>query len=206
VPELDAFQGRGVFYGAPVSEAPAMRGRHVFLVGGGNSAGQAAIHLARYADRVTLLVRRATLAETMSDYLLKEIEALPTIDVRYRAQVVSGTGSRFLERLVVRDLDTGAETSEEGVLFLLIGSEPRTEWLRGAVALDRWGFVLTGADLDGPDVTPRWPLDRPPELLETSAPGVFAVGDVRHGSVKRVASAVGEGALAVTLVHRHLTR
>jgi thioredoxin reductase (NADPH) len=205
VPEVDAFSGRGVFYGAPVSEAAAMRGRRVFLVGGGNSAGQAAVHLARYADRVTVLVRRSTLVETMSDYLVKQVEAVPNIDVRYRSQVVGGEGSDFLERLVVRDLDTGEQTSEEGVLFLLIGSEPRTAWLDGVLDLDRWGFVMTGADVTAASAS-RWPLDRPPALLETSTPGVFAVGDVRHGSVKRVASAVGEGALAVTLVHAHLGR
>jgi thioredoxin reductase len=204
VPELEAFTGRGVFYGAAVSEAPAMRGRHVFVVGGGNSAGQAAVHLSNYADRVTVLIRRASLAETMSDYLIRELEALPNVDVRSRAQVVGGTGSDFLESVTLRDLDSGAETEEPGVLFVLIGSEPRTDWTAGALARDRWGFLLTGARLLEDDVTPRWPLERPPALLETSMPGVFAAGDVRAGSVKRVASAVGEGALAVTLVHAHL--
>jgi thioredoxin reductase (NADPH) len=204
VPELEALTGRGVFYGAAVSEAPAMRGRHVFVVGGGNSAGQAAVHLSRYADKVTVLIRRASLHETMSDYLIRELDALPNIDIRGRVQVVGGTGSDFLETLTVRDLDTGAETVENGVLFVLIGSEPRTDWLGGALARDRWGFLLTGADLSGDDVSPAWPLERPPAVLETSMPGVFAAGDVRAGSVKRVASAVGEGALAVTLVHAHL--
>jgi thioredoxin reductase len=204
VPELEAFTGRGVFYGAAVSEAPAMRGRHVFVVGGGNSAGQAAVHLSRYADRVSVLIRRDSLAATMSDYLIRELEALPNIDIRPRVQVVGGTGSDFLETVTVRDLDSGAETVESAVLFVLIGSEPRTDWAGGALAQDRWGFLLTGAQLVGDDVTPRWPLERPPALLETSTPGVFAAGDVRSGSVKRVASAVGEGALAVTLVHAHL--
>ena len=204
VPELEAFTGRGVFYGAAVSEAPAMRGRHVFVVGGGNSAGQAAVHLSNYADRVTVLIRRGSLAETMSDYLIRELEALPNVDIRPRAQVVGGTGSDFLESVTLRDLDSGAETEEPGVLFALIGSEPRTDWTAGALARDRWGLLLTGARLLEDDVTPRWPLERPPALLETSMPGVFAAGDVRAGSVKRVASAVGEGALAVTLVHAHL--
>jgi len=205
VPELEALTGRGVFYGAAVSEAPAMRGRQVFVVGGGNSAGQAAVHLSRYADRVTVLVRRASLAETMSDYLIRELEALPNIDIRPRSQVVAGSGSDFLETITVRDLDTGEETVEPGVLFVLIGSEPRTEWLGGALARDRWGFLLTGADLLTEErVRPAWPLDRAPALLETSLPGVFAAGDVRAGSVKRVASAVGEGALAITRVHAHL--
>ncbi|MFW3171746.1 NAD(P)/FAD-dependent oxidoreductase [Geodermatophilus sp. CPCC 206100] len=204
VPELEELAGRGVFYGAAVSEAPAMRGRHVFVVGGGNSAGQAAVHLSRYADRVTLLVRRDGLAETMSDYLIRELAALPNVDVRPRAQVVSGRGTEFLESFTVRDLDSGEETEEEGVLFLLIGSEPRTDWLAGTLARDRWGFLITGSALTAPDLDPAWPLDRPPGLLETSTPGVFAAGDTRSGSVKRVASAVGEGALAITLVHAHL--
>jgi thioredoxin reductase len=202
VPELEALTGRGVFYGAAVSEAPAMRGRHVFVVGGGNSAGQAAVHLSRYAERVTVLIRRATLADTMSDYLIRELEALPNVDVRARAQAVGGSGGDFLETVTIRDLDTGAETVEPAVLFVLIGSEPRTGWLADTLARDRWGFLLTGADL-APEAS-GWPLDRPPALLETSLPGVFAAGDVRAGSIKRVASAVGEGALAVTLVHAHL--
>ena len=205
VPELEELTGRGVFYGAAIAEAPAMRGRHVFIVGGGNSAGQAAVYLSRYADRVTVLIRRPDLGETMSDYLIRELDALPTIDVRGRTAVVGGAGTDFLETLVIRDLDSGAETTEHGVLFVLIGSQPRTEWVDGVLARDRWGFLLTGPELTaaGP-ATPGWPLDRPPALLETSTPGVFAAGDVRSGSVKRVASAVGEGALVVTHVHAHL--
>ncbi|WP_164704462.1 NAD(P)/FAD-dependent oxidoreductase [Blastococcus litoris] len=203
VPELEALTGRGVFYGAAVSEAPAMRGRHVFVVGGGNSAGQAAVHLSRYADRVTVLIRRASLVETMSDYLIRELDALPNVDVRPRVQVVGGAGGDFLETVTIRDLDSGEETVEPGVLFVLIGSEPRTGWLAGTLARDRWGFLLTGSQLLGDDASPAWPLERPPALLETSLPGVFAAGDVRSGSVKRVASAVGEGALAITLVHAH---
>jgi thioredoxin reductase len=159
------------------------------------------VYLSRYADRVTVLVRRPSLTETMSDYLVRELTALPNVDVRPRVQVVGGSGTDFLESFVLRDLDTGAETTETGVLFLLIGSEPRTDWLAGTLARDRWGFLCTGTDaLDDAD----WPLARSPALLETSMPGVFAAGDVRAGSVKRVASAVGEGALAVTLVHAHL--
>jgi thioredoxin reductase (NADPH) len=181
VPELDALAGRGVFYGAAVAEGPAMRGRHVYVVGGGNSAGQAAVHLSRYADKVTVLIRRASLVDTMSAYLIRELDALPNVDVRPRAQVVAGSGEEFLEEFTVRDLDTGAETVEQGVLFL-----------------------LTGPALAASDAAPAWPLDRPPALLETSRPGIFAAGDVREGSVKRVASAVGEGALAVTLVHSYL--
>jgi thioredoxin reductase len=203
VPELEALTGRGVFYGAAVSEAPAMRGRHVFVVGGGNSAGQAAVHLSRYADQVTVLIRRGSLVDTMSDYLIRELDALPNVDLRPRAQVVGGTGGDFPETVTIRDLDSGAETVEEGVLFVLIGSEPRTDWLADTLARDRWGFLLTGSQLLADDVSPAWPLERPPALLETSLPGVFAAGDVRSGSVKRVASAVGEGALAITLVHAH---
>ena len=204
VPALDALQGRGVFYGAAVAEAPAMRGRHVYVVGGGNSAGQAAVYLARYADHVTILVRRADLTATMSEYLIREIESLPTVDVRGRAQIVDGRGEEFLEDFVVEDLDTGERETLQGVLFVLIGSQPHSEWLADAVARDRWGSVLTGTDVLDPDVEPRWPLDRPPLMLETSMPGVFAVGDVRNGSVKRVAAAVGEGALAVSMVHQYL--
>jgi thioredoxin reductase len=204
VPALERLVGRGVVYGAAVSEAPAMRGRHVFVVGGANSAGQAAVHLSRYAEQVTVLVRRGTLTETMSDYLVKELHALPNVDVRYRVQVVDGRGSEFLESFTLRHLDTGAEEETEGVLFALIGSEPRTDWLAGTLAREPGGSLLTGTALTADGVAPAWPLDRPPALLETSAPGVFAAGDVRAGSVKRVASAVGEGALAVTLVHAHL--
>jgi thioredoxin reductase len=204
VPALEALIGRGVVYGAAVSEAPAMRGRHVFVVGGANSAGQAAVYLSQYADRVTLLVRRGTLTETMSDYLVKEVEALPNVDVRYRVQVVDGRGTDFLEAFTLRDLDTGAEEEQQGVLFALIGSEPRTEWLEGTLAREEHGSLLSGAALLADGVTPAWPLDRSPAMLETSTPGVFAAGDVRAGSIKRVASAVGEGALAVTLVHAHL--
>jgi thioredoxin reductase len=204
VPELERLQGRGVFYGAAVTEAPAMRGRHVFVAGGANSAGQAAVHLARYADRVTILVRRSTLAETMSDYLIQQIASDPNIDVRYRTGVVGGTGTEFLESIRLRDLDTGEESSVTGFIFVLIGSEPKTEWLEGVVARDRWGSIITGADLLADDVVPRWALSRPPAMLETSVPGVFAAGDVRRNSVKRVASAVGEGALAVHLLHQYL--
>ncbi|WP_127125186.1 FAD-dependent oxidoreductase [Georgenia sp. SYP-B2076] len=240
VPALEALQGRGVFYGSTVSEASAMTGRQVFVAGGGNSAGQAAVHLARYAAQVTVLVRRATLTDTMSEYLIREIESAPNIDVRYRCEIVGGAGEDFLTALVLRDLDTAVEETVSGVLFVLIGATPRSDWL-GAVARDGAGFVLTGADVlgapdaagpgdgragdggarrGGPGVAGSgvagpgdggpagdghaWPQGRAPLLLETSMPGVFAVGDVRHGSVKRVASAVGEGALAVSVVHGYL--
>jgi thioredoxin reductase len=204
VPRLEELQGRGVFYGAGVSEAPAMRGRQVFVVGAGNSAGQAALHLAKWADQVTVLVRTESLADSMSDYLIREIAAAPNVAVRYGVQVVDGTGRDHLESLVLEDTTTRARdrVPADG-LFVLIGSQPRTEWLGGSVARDRWGFLLTGQDvLDDPAA--RWPAGRPPLPQETSLPGVFAAGDVRRGAVKRVASAVGEGAITIPLVHRYL--
>jgi thioredoxin reductase (NADPH) len=204
VPALEAFLGRGFFYGAAVSEARAMAGRTVFVVGGGNSAGQAAVHLARYADRVTVLARHG-LAATMSDYLVHEIHEAPNIDVRARVGIVDGGGGRVLETVVIEDLDTHErETVRADAVFVLIGSLPASGCLGDEVAKDRAGFVLTGPDLDG--ASPGWPLDRPPMLLETSVPGVFAAGDVRSGSVKRVASGVGSGAIAVQLIHQYLAR
>jgi thioredoxin reductase (NADPH) len=206
IPALDALTGAGVFYGAAASEAQAMKGSEVFVVGGANSAGQAAVHLARYAARVTVLLRGHSLTESMSEYLIREIESAPNITVRRRVAVTDGAGQGRLERLTVTDLDSGAaQTVAAMALFVLIGAEPRTQWLPEAVRRDESGFVLTGPDLltDGrPDDT--WPLRRLPMFLESSLPGVFAVGDVRHGSVKRVASAVGEGSIAIRLVHDHL--
>ena len=207
LPSLEELQGRGVFYGAGVSEAPAMRGQKAFVVGGGNSAGQAAMHLAKWAEQVTILVRSQSLAGSMSDYLIREIDAAPNVDVRYGVQVADGTGTDRLESLVLEDRVTRERVSVAAdALFVLIGSEPRTEWLGDSVARDRWGFILTGPDLlDDPDGHgPRWHADRPPLLHETSLPGVFAAGDVRRGAVKRVASAVGEGAITIPLVHRYL--
>src|SRR5215469_9691968 len=206
VPSLEKLHGSGVFYGAGVSEAPAMRGQQVFVVGGGNSAGQAAMYLAKWADHVTILVRSQSLADSMSDYLIREIAATPNIDVTYGVQITGGTGTDRLESLVLEDRQTQTRRSvPANALFVLIGSEPRTEWLGDAVARDRWGFILTGSDLLDPDShAAHWTADRPPLLHETSLPGVFAAGDVRRGSVKRVASAVGDGATTVPLVHRHL--
>ena len=204
IPHLEDLQGRGVFYGAAVSEAPAMRGRNVFVAGGGNSAGQTALHLAKWADRVTVLVRAKSLADTMSDYLIRQIGAAPNVDVCYRVQVADGTGTVHLESLVLEDTTSGARRSVPAdALFVLIGSQPRTQWLGDCVARDRRGFILTGPDLPA-DTGHRWPPGRPPLPLETSLPGVFAAGDVRRGSVNRVASAVGEGAATIPLVHRYL--
>ena len=204
VPRLEDLQGRGVFYGAGVSEAPAMRGRQVFVIGGGNSAGQAALHLATWAEQVTVLVRTESLADSMSDYLIREIAAAPNVDVQFGVQVVDGTGTDHLESLVLEDRKTRVRRSvaADG-LFVLVGSQPRAEWLGDGVARDRSGFILTGQDvLDDPDA--RWPASRQPLPHETSLPGVFAAGDVRAGAVKRVASAVGEGAITIPLVHRYL--
>ena len=206
IPALDALTGAGVFYGAAASEARAMKDREVYVVGGANSAGQAAVHLARYAAQVTVLVRGRSLADTMSSYLVRELEAAPNIAVRYGVAVTGGAGQGRLERLTLTDLDCGAAgTVDAAALFVLIGAEPHTQWLPGAVLRDQWGFVLTGNDLlnDG-QADQGWPLRRPPMFLESSLPGVFAAGDVRHGSVKRVASAVGEGSIAIHLVHDYL--
>ncbi len=208
IPALEDLQGRGVFYGAAASEAPAMRGRNVFVAGAGNSAGQAALHLARWARQVTILVRAPSLAASMSDYLIRQIDATPNMDVCYHMQVAdgTGTGTGHLQSLVLEDIASGARrTVPADALFVLIGAQPRTEWLGDAVARDRWGFIRTGPDLPAGTYARRL-AGRPPLPLETSLPGVFAAGDVRRGSVKRVASAVGEGAAIIPLIHRHLAR
>jgi len=206
IPAMEELQGRGVFYGAAVSEAPAMAGRTVFVAGGGNSAGQAALHLAKWARQVTVLVRAPSLAASMSDYLIRQLRAAPNVQVCYRVQVTggTGTGTGHLQSLVLADTASAAtRTVPADALFILIGAQPRTDWLGDAVARDRWGFILTGPDLPADT---RWPPGRPPLPLETSLPGVFAAGDAHRGSVKRVASAVGEGAATIPLVHRYLAR
>jgi thioredoxin reductase len=207
VPKLEELLGCGLFYGAGVSEGPAMRGRQVFVVGGANSAGQAAIHLARWAERVTVLVRGESLAASMSDYLIREIAAAPNVDVRYRVQVVDAAGSDHLESLVLEDGPSGArQRVPAGAVFVLIGAQPRTEWLAGSVTRDQLGFIRTGPDLlgEGTGTPADRQQDHSPLPHETSLPGVFAAGDVRQGSVKRVASAVGEGAVTIPMVHRRL--
>jgi thioredoxin reductase (NADPH) len=206
VPALEALNGSGVFYGAAGSEARAMRGEHVFVVGAGNSAGQAAVHLSTYAASVTIVAIDERLGQFMSDYLVQKIRATPNITVVLHTEVVDGHGRQRLEGLTLRDRHTGAtRTVAASAVFVLIGAEPRTDWLDGVVERDERGYVLTGRDLlrDGRP-PPSWPLERPPLLLETSLPGVFAAGDVRYRSVKRVASAVGEGSIAVQLVHEYL--
>jgi thioredoxin reductase (NADPH) len=203
---LEALVGAGVFYGAATSEAVAMKDERVFVIGGGNSAGQAALHLASYAAKVTMLVRGPTLAETMSDYLVRELEATANVTVRYDTEAVDGQGDGRLTGLTLKDRTSGAtETVPATALFILIGAEPHTGWLPGTIRRDRWGFLVTGNDLLADGRPPAgWPLDRPPMPLETSLPGVFAAGDVRHGSTKRVAGAVGDGSVAIRLVHEHL--
>jgi thioredoxin reductase (NADPH) len=206
VPSLEALAGAGVFYGAAGSEARAMGGCDVFIVGAGNSAGQAAIHLATRAASVTMLVRGSALAATMSDYLIKKIQATPNIRVRLHTEAAGGQGDGRLEQLTLRDNRSGTtQAVPAAALFVLIGANPRTQWLQEAIACDQQGYVLTGRDLASVAKPPtRWPLARPPLFLEASLPGVFAAGDVRHRSVKRVASAVGEGAIAVQLAHEYL--
>jgi thioredoxin reductase (NADPH) len=198
VTALEDLHGAGVYYGGSASEGPAMAGLEVFVVGGANSAGQAALHLARYAHNVTVVVRAASLSAGMSSYLVNEIAATANIRVRVGTEVVDGGGNGWLERLVLRNCATGSEeTVIADGLFLMIGASPNTAWLPGEVQRDDQGFVMTG-----PDLAPaHWPCDRAPFPLETSLPGVLAAGDVRHGSVKRVASAVGEGSIAVQQLH-----
>lgn len=199
IPALEELSGAGVYYGGAAFEAPGMAGRDVCVLGGANSAGQAALDLARYASQVTLVVRGDSLDAGMSHYLAHQLAATPGLRIRLGTEIMGGGGNGWLDHLLLRDRDSGSvETIHAEGLFLLIGARPHTEWLPPDIALDSQGFVLTGGDI--PDAS-AWPLDRPPLLLETSVPGVIAAGDVRHGSVKRVASAVGEGSVAIQLVH-----
>ncbi len=203
---LARFEGAGVYYGATFIEAQVCRGEEVIVVGGGNSAGQAAVFLAQTARRVHVLVRGAGLAESMSRYLIQRIEGNPTIDLRINTEVTALEGTNHLERVQWRDAGTGStETRAIRHVFLMTGAVPSTDWLRECVALDAKGFIKTGPGLSPEDLAAaHWPLTRAPLLLETSLPGVFAVGDVRGGNVKRVASAVGEGSIAVAFVHQVL--
>ena len=201
VASLERLVGAGVFYGAATNQARGLEGADVVVVGAGNSGGQAAVHLARHAAHVTLVARGTTLSATMSSYLVDEIEASPRIDVRSGSEIVDGGGDGQLEWLELTDRSSGTHTRLAAAgLFVLIGTETRTGWLPPQVQRDEHGFVLTGTDID-PD---RWPLARPPFALETSVPGVFAAGDVRANEVKRVAAAVGEGAVSIPMVHRYL--
>jgi thioredoxin reductase (NADPH) len=201
---LDELTGRGVYYGANASEASQTDGDEVYVVGAANSAGQAVLQLARYAKRVVMIVRGGNLEDGMSQYLVDRITAAPNVDVRLHSEVVAGRGEGHLEGITIADRESGArEEVEANWLFIFIGASPRTAWLGELVARDTLGFVVTGPDLAVHDVP--WSLpNRPPFALETSVPGVFAAGDVRLESMKRVASAVGEGAMSVYLVHRYL--
>jgi thioredoxin reductase (NADPH) len=202
IPALDRLVGAGVFYGAAGVEAPAVSGENVYVVGGANSAGQAALHLAKFAAQVTLLVRSGSLAASMSDYLITQLKATPNVVVKLRTQIIDGHGGTRLEALTLEDLDNGRQQRvPTPAVFIMIGARPRTGWIRHALALDDHGFILTGRDL--PPGT--WPLMRAPLPFETSLPGVLAAGDIRYGSVKRVAAAVGEGSVAVGSVHQYLT-
>jgi thioredoxin reductase (NADPH) len=203
---VDDLTGRGVYYGANASEAPQVQDDEVYVVGAANSAGQAALNLAQFARKVVLLVRSDDLEKSMSRYLTERLRACENIEVRLQAEVVKGRGDGHLEAVTVVDRATGIEEEvATDWLFVFIGASPRTDWLGGDVAGDDKGFVLTGHDLLGHAAAERWPLTRVPFALETSLPGVFAAGDVRLDSMKRVASAVGEGAMSVYLVHRYLT-
>ncbi|MCC0099245.1 FAD-dependent oxidoreductase [Streptomyces flavotricini] len=205
-PGADRFEGAGLYYGAATTESSACISQHVFIVGGANSAGQAAVHFAKYAARVTILVRAESLDASMSRYLIDEIDRTPNIEVRVRTTVVRLDGDDHLEQLTLHDATTGEDTPVPArFMFTFIGARPHTDWLSGVVERDEYGFVLTGSDLiaNGGELPAEWSLERAPYPLETSVPGVFAAGDVRAHSVKRVASGVGEGAMAVSLIHRY---
>ncbi|MFI6266976.1 FAD-dependent oxidoreductase [Micromonospora sp. NPDC051006] len=205
-PGLAELTGRGVFYGSAATEAPSCVDQDVYIVGGANSAGQAAVHFSRYAARVHLLIRGADLTASMSRYLIDQLDRIDRITVHPHTRVAAGAGGDHLERLTLCDTRTGEQrTVDTSWLFIFIGAEPRTDWLDGVLVRDSRGFIVTGPDLvTGGQRPPGWSLTRDPYHLETSLPGVFAAGDVRAESVKRVASAVGEGAMAVSLVHRYL--
>ena len=204
-PGLGDLAGRGVYYGADASDARACEGEDVYIVGAANSAGQAVLNFALFARRVVLLVRSGSLEATMSQYLVERIRAAGNVEVRLQTEVVGGRGGEHLEAITLADRAAGTEEEvAANWLFVFIGASPRTDWLGPDIARDERGFVITGPELVGRDGGPRWPLTRPPFALETSLPGVFAAGDVRLDSMKRVASAVGEGAMSVYLVHRYL--
>jgi thioredoxin reductase (NADPH) len=208
IANLKNFEGQGIYYGATYIESQLCENEDVIVVGGGNSAGQAAVYLSQTARKVYMLVRSGQLSDTMSRYLIQRITDNPAIELHYRTEIVGLDGDRQLQRVTWNDRTTGERSIHDiRHVFIMAGASPRTEWLQGCIALDDKGFILTGRDLDGSTgmIAPSvWPLSRAPQMLETSLPGVFAVGDVRAGNVKRVASAVGEGAISISLVHRAL--
>jgi thioredoxin reductase (NADPH) len=202
---LEKFEGAGIYYGATYIESQVCEDDEIAVVGGGNSAGQAAAYLSQTARKVHMIVRAGELSSTMSRYLIQRLEENPQIELHFNTEIVALEGDVRLDRVTWRNKKTG-EVSTHPIphVFVMTGASPRTEWLRGCLARDDKGFILTGRDLDSTgatDKSPRWPLMRPAQMLETSLPGVFAVGDARAGNVKRVASAVGEGAISVHMVH-----
>ncbi len=205
IPNLEKFEGQGIYYGATYMESQLCEQEDIVVVGGGNSAGQAAVFLSQTASKVHMLVRSGQLSDTMSRYLIQRIEENPAIELHFKTEIVDLEGDAHLERATWRSKASGeTSTNEIRHVFIMAGASPRTDWLSGCLALDNKGFILTGRDLDAATETPVWPLARPPQMLETSLPDVFAVGDVRSGNVKRVAAAVGEGSIAISLVHRAL--
>jgi thioredoxin reductase (NADPH) len=207
-PGIDQLQGAGVYYGGGATEALSCAGETVYVIGGANSAGQAAMNFAKLAEKVVILVRGSSLSSTMSQYLIDQIKETPKIQVWAHAGVTEAHGDTHLEEISVLCSDTGkTERVPASSMFIFIGALPRTDWLAGVVERDDRGFLLTGPDLIVNGERPKgWTLDRDPYLLETNVPGIFAVGDVRHGSVKRVASGVGEGSVAVQFIHQYLSK
>jgi thioredoxin reductase (NADPH) len=207
IPGVDRLRSAGVYYGATALEAASCKEEDVYIIGGANSAGQAAMSFSQYARRVVMLVRGDSLGATMSQYLIEQVQNTPNIHVEYSTRVVEVHGEDHLEQVSFQcDRTGGVNRVDANSLFVFIGAEPRTAWLDGTVERDERGFILTGPDLLKPGKRPRgWTLERDPSLLETNVPGVFAVGDVRYGSVKRVASGVGEGSVAIQFVHQYLS-
>jgi thioredoxin reductase (NADPH) len=208
IPGVDRLSGAGVYYGAAMTEAENCRDQDVFVVGGANSAGQGAVYFSRHARKVIMVVRAAGLESSMSQYLIDQIRKIPNIEVWTEAEVVEAHGEKHLEEVsIVRRDRNETVRLPAGGLFIFIGASPRTEWLDNVVPMDDRGFILTGAALGENGQRPKgWSLDRDPYLYETAIPGVFAAGDVRHSSVKRVASGVGEGSVVVQMVHQYLAK
>lgn len=207
-PGIARLQGAGIYYGGGATEALSCKGEIVYVVGGANSAGQAAMNFARFAERVVILVRGESLSSTMSRYLIDQVQETPNIQLWTHAGVVEAHGETHLEEISVLCSDTGkVERVPANAMFIFIGASPRTDWLADLLERDERGFLLTGPDLIRDGQRPKgWTPDRDPFLLETNVPGVFAVGDVRHGSIKRVASGVGEGSVAVQFIHQYLSK
>jgi thioredoxin reductase (NADPH) len=205
---VDRLQGAGVYYGGGATDALSYKGETVYVVGGANSAGQAALNFSKHAQRVVIVVRGSSLSSTMSQYLIDQIKQAPKIEIWAHASVLEVHGETHLEKISILCSDTNnVETVPATAMFIFIGALPRTDWLANVIMRDERGFILTGPDLIRDGQRPQgWPLERDPFLLETNVPGVFAVGDVRHGSVKRVASGVGEGSVAVQFIHQYLSK